>query len=151
MLNIVHNMADELGVSNHITLRGGVCQYVRRVLEDLRAAFPFARVQKSLATRDERKARAAALDLDRIWDQRFAEARRARGLIVVTDGPAPLGTDEWSWPDWQALATWFGASLAEEDWTCFSSVALRHFVWVKEPEARDGVGGRSRPDRTSVA
>lgn len=116
MHNIVHNMTDDLGVSNHLTIRNGVCQYVRRVPEDLRLAFPFARIQQSLRTRDQRKARAVALDLDRLWDGRFAEARRARGLSAGEDGPACIGTDDWSWPDWQALATWFGASLAEEDW-----------------------------------
>lgn len=116
MHNIVHNMADDLGVSNHLTTRNGVCQYVRRVPEDLRLAFPFARIQQSLRTRDQRKARAVALDLDRLWDGRFAEARRAKGLVADEDGPASHATDGWSWPDWQALATWFGASLVEEDW-----------------------------------
>lgn len=96
MHNIVHNMADELGVSNYLTIRNGVCQYVRRVPEDLRAVFPFARVQKSLSTRDQRLARAAALDLDQLWDRRFAEARRAKGLSIQPDGPARLGTDAWT-------------------------------------------------------
>ena len=58
--------ADELSVSHHIPLRGDVCEYVCRVPEELRAAFPFARVLKSLRARDEREARAAVLDLDRL-------------------------------------------------------------------------------------
>jgi hypothetical protein len=137
MHNIVHNMADELGVSNHLTIRNGVCQYVRRVPEDVRAAFPFTRVQKSLGTRDQRLARAAALDLDQLWDRRFAEARRAKGLSVLPDGPAQLDTEGWSWPDWQALATWFGASLAEQDWRA---------------RLRDVAGGAfaSEPDATTL-
>ena len=116
MHNIVHNMMDDLGISNHLTTRNGVCQYVRRVPEDLRAAFPFARVQISLRTRDPRQARAAALQLDRDWDKRFAEARRTRGLDAAEDGLVAVGTDSWTWSDWQMLATWFGASLAEQDW-----------------------------------
>lgn len=116
MHNIVHNMADDLGISNHLTTRNGVCQYVRRVPEDLRSAFPFPSVQTSLRTRDPRRAREAALDLDRLWDRRFAEARRSKGLNPAEDGPAPVTTGAWTWPDWQSLATWFGACLAEEDW-----------------------------------
>ncbi len=105
MHNIVHNMTDDMGISNHLTFRGGVCQYVRRVPEDLRAAFPFARVQTSLRTRDPRLARSAALKLDEEWDRRFAEARRAKGLDTAPDGLAAIGTEGWTWPDWQALAT----------------------------------------------
>jgi hypothetical protein len=58
-------MAADDVIANHITRRKGMCQYVRRVPEDLRDAFPFARVQKSLGTRDARVAREAALALDR--------------------------------------------------------------------------------------
>lgn len=116
MHNIVHNMADDLGISNHLTTRNGMCQYVGRVPDDLRTAFPFARIQKSFRTRDPRKAREAALDLDRLWDGRFAEERRAKGLTSNEDSPASIGTDRWTWPDWQSLATWFGACLSEEDW-----------------------------------
>ncbi|GJD43778.1 hypothetical protein AFCDBAGC_1633 [Methylobacterium cerastii] len=107
---------DDVPVSNHLTLREGVFQYVRRVPEDLRDAFPFARVQRSLRTRDKRAARADALALDEVWDDHFAEARRRKGLSPGPDGPAALVAEGWTWPDWQALASWFGASLAEEDW-----------------------------------
>ena len=51
MHNIVHNTADDDVIANHITLRNDVCQYVRRVPEDLRDAFPFTRIQKSLGVR----------------------------------------------------------------------------------------------------
>ena len=107
---------DDVPVSNHLTRREGVFQYVRRVPEDLRDAFPFARVQRSLRTRDKRTARADALALDEVWDDRFAEARRRKGLSPGPDGPAALVAEGWTWPDWHALASWFGASLAEEDW-----------------------------------
>lgn len=110
------NMAVEVAISNHLTRRNGVWQYVRRVPEDVRDVFPFTRVQKSLRTEVERRAREAALDLDRLWDGRFAEARERKGLVSNTGELAAIGTDGWAWPDWEALAAWFEASLAEEDW-----------------------------------
>lgn len=117
MHNIVHNMADDDVIANHITLRNGVCQYVRRVPEDLRDAFSFTRIQKSLGTRDKRAARQAALALDQEWDRRFAEARQRRGLATDPAGDlASLDTTAWTWPDWEALARWFEATLIEEDW-----------------------------------
>jgi hypothetical protein len=45
MHNIVHNMADDDVIPDHITTRNGVCLYVRRVPEDMRDAFPFAHIQ----------------------------------------------------------------------------------------------------------
>ena len=106
----MHNMAAEVAVSNHLTKRNGVWHYVRRVPEDLRASFPFARVQKSLRTSVERQARAAALDLDQVWDRRFRDARERTGLACDGDEPSVLSTDSWTWPDWEALAAWFEAS-----------------------------------------
>lgn len=76
MHNMVHNMADDdVPVANHLTTRSGVCQYVRRVPEDLLGAFAFARVQLSLKTRDQRVAREKALALDLEWDRRFTDVR----------------------------------------------------------------------------
>ncbi len=135
MHNIVHNMADELSVSNHLTTRQGVYQYVRRVPEDVRAAFPFPRVQKSLGTRDARQARATALDLDRRWDQRFNDARQQRGLTVDAAGPVAVPMHDWSWPDWEALAAWFSASLAEEDWRVRLG-AVKGIAMGREPDLR---------------
>ena len=114
--NIMHNMAAEVAISNHLTKRNGVWHYVRRVPEDLRGSFPFPRVQKSLRTAVERQARAAALDLDQIWDRRFREARERTGLACDDSELSLLSTIRWTWPDWEALAAWFEASLAEEDW-----------------------------------
>ncbi len=117
MHNIVHNMADDdVPVANHLTTRNGVCQYVRRVPEDLLGAFAFARVQLSLKTRDQRIAREKALALDLEWDRRFAEARQRRGLASAADQLPSTDTSSWSWEDWDALARWFGASLLEDDW-----------------------------------
>ncbi len=110
------NMAVEVAISNHLTRRNGVWQYVRRVPEDLRDVFPFTRLQKSLRTEVERRAREAAFDLDRLWDGRFADARERKGLISRAGALPSIGTDGWVWPDREALADWFEASLAEEDW-----------------------------------
>lgn len=113
----MHKMADDdVPVTSHLTARNGVCQYVRRVPEDLRDAFLFSRVQRSLRTRDYRMARQAALALDQEWDRRFGGARLQRGLASDADGPAALDTEAWSWEEWQALAGWFGATLQDEDW-----------------------------------
>ena len=117
MHNIVHNMADDdVPVANHLTTRNGVCQYVRRVPEDLRDAFSFARVQLSLKTRDQRAAREKALALDLEWDRRFAEARQRRGLASAADHLPSIDATGWGWEDWEALSRWFGASLLEDDW-----------------------------------
>lgn len=49
----MHNMADpDVPISNHLTMRNGICQDVRRVPEDVRDSFPFERIQKSLSIRD---------------------------------------------------------------------------------------------------
>lgn len=160
MHNIVHNMADDLGVSNHLTARAGVYQYVRRVPEDVRAAFPFARVQKSLGTRDQRQARATALDLDRQWDERFNEARQRSGVTVEGFGPAVVSTANWTWPDWEALANWFGASLAEEDWRARLATMkggvlraepdLAHLPWRPDPVVQEHIARRRRFEDIAV-
>lgn len=117
MHNIVHNMADdEMPITNHLTTRNGMCQYVRRVPEDLREAFPFRRVQVSLRTKDQRAARQAAIVLDQEWDRQFAQARQQRGLGSEIDGPTAVDTGSWTWEDWEALARWFCTALQEEDW-----------------------------------
>ena len=84
--------------------------------EDLRGSFRFARIQKSLRTSVERQAREAALDLDRLWGRRFAEASERNGIARHDRELPAFSTDCWTWPDWEALAAWFRASLAEEDW-----------------------------------
>jgi hypothetical protein len=117
MHNMMHNMVDDEMIANHIVMRRGVCQYVRRVPEDLRAEFPFARIQRSLGTQDKRKAREAALELDRNWERRFAEARIRKG--VGSDdigGIARIDTAQWTWSDWEALALWLKLTLANDDW-----------------------------------
>jgi hypothetical protein len=55
-------------------------QSVRRVRQDLRKDFSFARVQRSLGTKDQRVALSAALELDREWHRRFSALRLAFSL-----------------------------------------------------------------------
>ena len=45
-------MDDEMPFASHITKRGRVYQYVRRVPEDIADGFAFTRVQRSLRTTD---------------------------------------------------------------------------------------------------
>lgn len=48
--NIMHNMDDEdVPFASHITKRGRIYQYVRRVPEDLADAFPFSRISDRCA------------------------------------------------------------------------------------------------------
>ncbi|WP_029030522.1 DUF6538 domain-containing protein [Salinarimonas rosea] len=114
----MHNMAADVPISNHVTRRNGVYQYVRRVPEDVRCAFDFARVQKSLGTRNERIAREKAVALDRDWDHRFALEREKLGAAPIAPGEdrPTLSTANWAWADWEALARWLELTLAEEDW-----------------------------------
>lgn len=110
-------MTDDEMIANHIVVRQGVFQYLRCVPEDLRHEFPFARIQRSLRTRDKRVVREAALEHDREWERRFAEARLRRGTASDDTGSiARIDTTCWSWPDWEALAVWFRLTLANEDW-----------------------------------
>ncbi|UIJ73887.1 DUF6538 domain-containing protein [Aurantimonas sp. HBX-1] len=155
------NMVAEVAISNHLTKRNGVWQYVRRVPEDLRGSFPFARIQKSLRTSVERQAREAALDLDRLWDRRFAEASERNGY-ARHDGELPLiNTDSWTWPDWEALAAWFKVALAEEDWQARLSEVTGHVLstdadlsripWRDERVIRDHLNREKLLKKLSVA
>ncbi|WP_206454398.1 DUF6538 domain-containing protein [Aurantimonas marina] len=143
-----------MAISNHLTRRNGVWQYVRRVPEDLRDVFPFTRVQKSLRTEVERRAREVALDLDRLWDGRFAEARERKGLVSNTGELPSIRTEEWAWPDWEALAGWFEASLAEEGWqarllTMTGPVLSKDADFSRIPW-RDDVAAREHIDRAKL-
>ena len=161
MHNIVHNMADDVCVSNHLNARNGVYQYVQRVPEDLRSAFPFPRIQRSLGTRDQRQARSAALDLDRLWDERFNDARLRSGIVVGDTGPAVVSVENWTWPDGDALAKWFGASLIEEDWRARLSQVrgsalgsepdLAHLPWRPDDVVKEHIARQRRLEDMAVA
>ncbi|WP_425292962.1 DUF6538 domain-containing protein [Fulvimarina manganoxydans] len=83
-----------MAISNHLTKRGGAWQYVRRVPADLRDSFPLSRIQKSLRTSIDRQAREAALDLDRLWDRRFAEVRERGGRACENGGLPVISTGD---------------------------------------------------------
>jgi hypothetical protein len=104
-------MDDELPFASHITKRGRVYQYVRRVPEDLGDAFPFARVQRSLRTQDRVTAYEAAARVHSEIEKRFAAARGKKGTTLNV---VPI--DDWDWTDWNQLADWFKAVLLDEDW-----------------------------------
>jgi hypothetical protein len=53
-----------------------MCQYVRRVPEDIADSFPYARIQSSLRTPEKARAFEAAARVHAEVEQQFAHARR---------------------------------------------------------------------------
>ncbi len=104
-------MGDTVDFSSHVTKRGNVYQYARRVPEDVAHAFPFTRIQRSLRTRDKAKAYAAAAAVNQEFEREIAAARRATGVTIDV-----ISVADWTWPDWQALADWLHAWLLQKDW-----------------------------------
>ena len=108
----MHNMDDEdVPFASHITKRGRIYQYVRRVPEDLADAFPFSRIQRSLRTADRATAYEAGARVHSDVEKQFAGARRKKGATLNV-----IPTDGWDWSDWRLLADWFKATLVEDDW-----------------------------------
>lgn len=103
-------------IANHLVLRGNVWQYVRKVPSDLVLRMGIPAVRQSLRTRDEKRARALAVELDQKWDQEFASLRLRGGRASERGSPAAVLTVHWTWADWKAVVEWFECSLAEEDW-----------------------------------
>jgi hypothetical protein len=104
-------MDDEMPFASHVTKRGRIFQYVRRVPEDIADAFPYSRVQRSLKTADKAIAYAAAASFHAEVESQFVAARRQKGTTLNI-----VPTSDWEWPDWQKLADWLKAVLVEEDW-----------------------------------
>jgi hypothetical protein len=104
-------MDDDLAFASHITKRGRIYQYIRRVPDDLADVFPFARIQRSLRTSDRAAAYAAASHVHAEFEKHFTVLRRKKGAAI---GIIP--TDDWTWSDWSQLAEWFKATLIEDDW-----------------------------------
>ncbi len=108
----MHNMNDdEMAFASHVTKRGSVYQYVRRVPDDIRDAVATSRIQRSLRTRVKAEAYKAAAAVHDEVEKQFAFARRSKGVTIDV---IPIG--DWEWSDWQALADWFKADLVERDW-----------------------------------
>jgi hypothetical protein len=64
-----------------------------------------------LRTRDRAAAYAAGARVRAEIEGQFAAARRRKGVTLDL-----LPTDDWTWPDWRALADWLKATLADDDW-----------------------------------
>lgn len=94
----------------HITQRGGVYQYVRRVPDELVAAFGCKRIQKSLGTRDEAVALSSAAKLN---DEFERQVKAARAKLEITTELIDLAG--WTAEDWTLVARWFEAQLIHED------------------------------------
>jgi hypothetical protein len=104
-------MDDKMAFASHIVKRGEIYWYVRRVPKDIADAFPLRRVQRSLRTNDRATAYAVGARVHAEIEAQFAAARRNKGATLDL-----VPTDDWTWPDWRALAEWFKATLADEDW-----------------------------------
>jgi hypothetical protein len=102
---------EDVPFASHITKRGRIYQYVRRVPEDLADAFPFSRIQRSLRTVDRATAYEAGARVHSEVEKQFAGARRKKGATLNV-----IPIDGWDWSDWRLLADWFKATLVEDDW-----------------------------------
>lgn len=99
MHNIVHNTDDEdVPLPTHVTLRNGVCQYVRRVPDDVAASFPSSRIQRSLKTRSPAEARRLSVAIGQEVDALFAKARASKGLSFE-----PVANEGWTWAEWSCF------------------------------------------------
>lgn len=94
----------------HISQRGGVYQYVRRVPDELVAVFGCKRIQKSLRTRDEAVALSSAAKLNDEFERQVAAAR---GKLEIATELIDLAG--WTAEDWTLVARWFEAQLIHED------------------------------------
>ncbi len=104
-----------MAIANHLVRRGNVWQYVRKVPTDLVLRMGVPAIRQSLRTRDEKRARSLAIELDHKWDQEFASLRLRGGRASEKGSAASVLTLHWTWSDWKAVVEWFECSLAEED------------------------------------
>lgn len=88
---ISHNMDDDMPFPSHVTRRGAVHQYVRRIPDDIRDAFVSSRIQKSLRIRDPTEALALAARVAAEVEAQFALARRKKGVTL-----AATPVDDWA-------------------------------------------------------
>ncbi len=127
----LHNMDDEsVPLPCHVTCRNGVFQYVRRIPDDVAAAFATTRIQRSLRTRLPTEARLRAAQIDREVEEQFTRVRLKLGFEV-----APAPNEGWTWPDWEAFVAWLKAAWLDED------LQLR----AKAMRGRDFVGEGASP------
>lgn len=111
MHNILHNMDDDsMPMPNHVTVRNGVYQYVRRVRDDVVEAFAMRRIQRSLKTRLPGEARLRAAQLDQDLERQFTAAR----LKLDPDPSTTTGSD-WTWVEWEKVVAWLTATWLHED------------------------------------
>lgn len=94
----------------HISQRGGIYQYVRRVPDELVAVFGCKRIQKSLRTKDEATALSCAAKLNDEFERQVAAAR---GKLEISTELIDLAG--WTAEDWTLVARWFEAQLIHED------------------------------------
>ena len=94
----------------HVTKRGDVYQYVRRIPDDIASAFKVSRIQRSLRTRDKARALSEAAKLNDAVELQFAEVRAKLGVAFDL-----CDISDWTAADWEEVARWFEARLVQDD------------------------------------
>ena len=110
---------------------------------------------RSLRTKDRAAAFAAGARVHAEIEAQFAAARRRKGATLDL-----LPTDDWTWADWQALAEWLKATLADEDWrarlknlpgAAFGEGVPRNCFWRDDAIVRAHIELRKRLSARTVA
>src|SRR5208283_781728 len=104
-------MDTDLPLPSYVTRRNGVFYYVRRIPDDLAAAFGRrTRIQRSLRTTVQARALSDAARINDEVERQLSDARAKIGIAVE------LGdVSEWSAQDWKQAAGWFEARLIQDD------------------------------------
>jgi hypothetical protein len=140
LYNILHNRDDETPFASLLVKRGEICHEVRRAPKDVADAFPLRRVQRSLRTRDRAAAYAAGARVRAEIEGQFAAARRRKGVTLDL-----LPTDDWTWPDWRALADWLEATLADDGCERASKIDPAEARPIRRLRRRSALGARAGP------
>ncbi len=99
-----------MSIPNYVALRKRTYHYVRRIPDDLQAAFGKERIQRSLKTSDQGEALRLAGIVNAEVEKQFAAARQEPSPVVVL-----IEGHDWSMKDWADVALWFEAQLYHED------------------------------------
>lgn len=99
-----------MAIPVHVTRRGEVYHYVRRIPDELQPVFGCSRIQKSLRTRDRSRALSQAARLN---DEIERQLDAARGKLDVALELVDLSG--WTAGHWRDVARWFEAKLIQDD------------------------------------
>lgn len=103
-------MGESMPFPAHVTRRGDIYQYVRRVPNDIRDAIGVPRIQKSLRTSSRSEAFARAARINDEVERHFADARARLGIeLEIRD------MSDWTASDWDSVARWLEARFIQDD------------------------------------